>query len=226
MKISAMILAAGNGSRMNSKVKKQFMEINGLPIIWYALDTFQKSPVDEIVLVTSEEDIEFCDSIVKQFGFTKVKSIIAGGKERYDSVYNGLCEMETDYVLIHDGARPLISQSIIERCIKSVVEYNACVVSVPVKDTIKVVEGGTVVAGTPDRGVLWSAQTPQAFKYSVVKRAYDKLMELSNKNVTDDAMVVEKYSNAQVYVVEGEYSNIKITTPEDIWLAEKAINMR
>ncbi len=219
-KVTAIVLAAGTGSRMQSKQKKQFMEINGKPVIWYSLFQFEQSPVDEVILVTGEEDIEYCKrEIVEKNGFSKVKDVVAGGKERYHSVYNGLQSATGDIVLIHDGARPMINRKIIEDTIRGVEEKAACVVGVPVKDTIKKVQEGKVV-DTPQRELLWITQTPQGFRRELIHEAYQRMMENEDSRVTDDAMVVEEYGKHPVYFVEGDYKNIKVTTPEDIQIAE------
>lgn len=216
-KISAIVLAAGNGSRMKSETKKQFMEIEGKPIVCYSLEAFEKSMVDQIILVTNQDALNYCKKeIVDRYDYSKVTDVVAGGSERYESVYNGLKKVTGEIVLIHDGARPLVNDFIIEKSIKGAKEYQCCVVGVPVKDTIKVVGESKVIEETPDRSKLWSTQTPQAFQTSIVKEAYEKMMSDSQEGITDDAMVVEKYSEHQVYFVEGEYSNIKVTTPEDI----------
>lgn len=212
---------------MNSKTKKQFMEIKGKPIIWYSLLAFEKSAVDEIILVTGEADIEYCKKdIVEKYNLSKVTKVVAGGKERYDSVYNGLKEVKGDIVLIHDGARPMLTQDVIERCIEGADTYNACVTGMPVKDTVKIVGKENIIEDTPDRSKVWITQTPQAFKYEVVKSAYDNMKASGETNVTDDAMVVEKYTDYNVYFVEGDYCNIKITTPEDIMLAEVLLDQK
>lgn len=221
MKITAIILSAGTGSRMNSQIKKQYMLICGKPVIWHTLKAFQESSVDEIVLVTGKSEIEYCRQLVNEAGFTKVSQIVSGGKERYHSVYEGLLVANgSDYVLVHDGARPLIGRKIIEDSINEVQKREACVVAVKVKDTIKRVDSNGVVADTPDRNELWAVQTPQIFSYNLLREAYDKMMRDSCMGITDDAMVVEKYSKQSVYVIEGEYTNIKITTPEDLDTAE------
>lgn len=220
-KITAIVLAAGTGSRMNSSIKKQFMEIKGKPVIWYSLFAFESYGVDQIILVTGKEDIEYCrKEIVEKYGFTKVTDIVAGGDERYKSVYNGLKVATGDIVLIHDGARPLISHEIIDRCVKGTREYGACVAGMPAKDTIKIVDEERIVTDTPNRKHVWITQTPQSFLYELVKNAYDKMQKGNYENITDDAMVVEQFSNHKVKFIEGDYSNIKVTTPEDIFVAE------
>lgn len=230
-KITAIVLAAGSGSRMKSKTKKQFMEIKGKPVIWYSLFEFEKSRVDEIILVTGKEDIDYCKKeIVEKYNLKKIKNVVAGGSERYESVYNGLKEVTGNIVLIHDGARPLINNEIIERSIEGTIKSNACVVGVPVKDTIKRANKEGYIIDTPNRSELWITQTPQSFKTDLVKMAYKKMKEELEKgnttlNITDDAMVVEEFTTNQVRFVQGDYKNIKVTTPEDIDIAELFIEL-
>ena len=230
-KITAIVLAAGSGSRMKSKTKKQFMEIKGKPVIWYSLFEFEKSRVDEIILVTGKEDIDYCKKeIVEKYNLKKIKNVVAGGSERYESVYNGLKEVTGNIVLIHDGARPLINNEIIERSIEGTIKSDACVVGVPVKDTIKRANKEGYFIDTPNRSELWITQTPQSFKTDLVKMAYKKMKEELEKgnttlNITDDAMVVEEFTTNQVRFVQGDYKNIKVTTPEDIDIAELFIEL-
>ena len=230
-KITAIVLAAGSGSRMKSKTKKQFMEIKGKPVIWYSLFEFEKSRVDEIILVTGNEVIDYCKKdIVDKFNLKKIKNVVAGGSERYESVYNGLKEVTGNIVLIHDGARPLINNEIIERSIEGTIKSDACVVGVPVKDTIKRANKEGYIIDTPNRSELWITQTPQSFKTDLVKMAYKKMKEELEKgnttlNITDDAMVVEEFTTNQVRFVQGDYKNIKVTTPEDIDIAELFIEL-
>lgn len=230
-KITAIVLAAGSGSRMKSKTKKQFMEIKGKPVIWYSLFEFEKSRVDEIILVTGKEDIDYRKKeIVEKYNLKKIKNVVAGGSERYESVYNGLKEVTGNIVLIHDGARPLINNEIIERSIEGTIKSDACVVGVPVKDTIKRANKEGYIIDTPNRSELWITQTPQSFKTDLVKMAYKKMKEELEKgnttlNITDDAMVVEEFTTNQVRFVQGDYKNIKVTTPEDIDIAELFIEL-
>lgn len=230
-KITAIVLAAGSGSRMKSKTKKQFMEIKGKPVIWYSLFEFEKSRVDEIILVTGKEDIDYCKKeIVEKYNLKIIKNVVAGGSERYESVYNGLKEVTGNIVLIHDGARPLINNEIIERSIEGTIKSDACVVGVPVKDTIKRANKEGYIIDTPNRSELWITQTPQSFKTDLVKMAYKKMKEELEKgnttlNITDDAMVVEEFTTNQVRFVQGDYKNIKVTTPEDIDIAELFIEL-
>lgn len=226
-KVTAIVLAAGSGSRMNSSTKKQFMELKGKPVIWYSLFAFEKSAVDQIILVTGKEDVSYCkENIIKRYGFNKVTDVIAGGSERYDSVYNGLKAVGGDVVLIHDGARPLIDEEIINRCIDSARRTGACVAGMPVKDTVKIVGDDSVIESTPDRSRIWITQTPQAFQTTLIIEAYEKMKQSNLVSITDDAMVVENFTNSQVCFVEGSYENIKITTPEDISVAEVFLEKR
>ena len=227
MKCTAIILAAGQGKRMKTKVQKQFLMLQGKPLLYYSLACFQKSDeIQEIVVVTGKESIDYCrNEIIEKYGFTKVKSIAEGGKERYDSVYAGLeaCSADTDYVFIHDGARPFVTEDIIKRTKKGAVTYQACIAGMPSKDTVKIIDENNMVSATPERSRVWSVQTPQVFLYSLIKEAHDTARSVSMQGITDDAMVVEQYKNTPVRIVEGAYENIKITTPEDILVAEKIL---
>ena len=221
--VSAIVLAGGSGSRMKSDKAKQFIEVDGKPLIYYALRTFEASVVDEIILVTRLQDIPFMrEEIVKKFSFNKVRRIVAGGKERYDSVENGIkaCDKRNQIIMIHDGARPFVTNAMILSSISAARRYKACTVGMPVKDTIKVVDAEGFGIDTPDRSSLYMIQTPQTFDRSVIQEAYSRMLADSKGNVTDDTMLVEKYLDQKVKVIEGSYSNIKITTPDDIPLAE------
>lgn len=221
-KITAIVLAAGTGKRMNSAVAKQYMMLAGKPVLYYSLKAFEESEVTDIVLVTGEDDISYCQrEIVNKYKITKVSAIVAGGKERYHSVYEGLkVAAGTDYVLIHDGARPLLTQDIIARSVNEAKQSGACVVGMPVKDTIKVVGEDGFAKATPERSGLWQVQTPQSFSYSLITDAYKKVIASGDTSITDDAMVLERITGRQVRVIEGSYQNIKITTPEDLAIAE------
>lgn len=220
-KYVAIVLAAGQGKRMNSSTQKQFLLIKDKPVLYYSLLEFEKSIIDEIVLVTSSESIDYCRTeIVDKYHFHKVKNIVAGGRERYHSVFNGIQVIEEcDYLFIHDGARPFINQEIISRTVDAVEIHQACVVGMPVKDTIKIADEDEFAIETPVRDRLWMIQTPQAFQFDLIKTAYTKIMENNDIRVTDDAMVVESVMNRKVRLVKGSYENIKITTPEDLLVA-------
>ena len=218
MKAAAIVLAAGRGSRMNSGIQKQFMELGGYPLIYYARQVFEHSSVDEVILVTGKNETDWCRrEIVDKYGFCKVRSVVPGGSERYLSVYEGLrAAQEPDIVLIHDGARPFVTDEIINRTIQSALESGSGIAAVPAKDTVRIVdETGTAVL-TPPRDRVWMMQTPQAFRYPLIYRAYQELVSRNIQNVTDDAMVLETVLNQEVKIVEGSYSNIKVTTPEDM----------
>lgn len=221
-KYTAIVLAAGVGKRMNSKIQKQYMLLGGKPVLFYALDAFEKSRVDEIILVVGKGEIEYCrKEIVEKYKFHKVKKIVEGGKERYHSVYEGLKAIDTaDYVLIHDGARPFLDQQILTRTMEAVKQYQACVVGMPVKDTIKITTEDGFSKETPERKHVWMIQTPQCFSYSLIFEAYQKMLQNEDATITDDAMVLEKVKGLPVKMVEGSYRNIKITTPEDLLVAE------
>ena len=229
MKTVAIVLAAGSGSRMNSDVKKQYMEIGGKPLIYYSLKAFEESMIDDIVLVVSRGDIDYVHKeIVEKYGFDKVTAIVEGGLYRYHSVRLGLeaADPSCDYAFIHDGARPFVNRDIITRSLHAVKEYGACVVGMPVKDTIKLADDKGFAQSTPDRSKTWMIQTPQTFSFGLILDLYRRLDreegELMAKglNITDDAMVVEYFTDKKVKLVEGSYNNIKITTPEDIPAAE------
>lgn len=221
-KVTAIVLAAGQGTRMGGKTAKQYLLLDGRPVLYYALLAFEKSMVDEIILVAGEKNLPFCRTeIVEKYGFSKVTRIVAGGKERYHSVYQGLkAAGGADYVLIHDGARPFVSDDIISRTIEAVKKEKACVVAMPVKDTIKIANEDHYAIETPNRSKVWMIQTPQAFSYDLILHAYEKVLASGDAVITDDAMVLEKAENIPVKLVQGSYTNIKITTPEDMKIAE------
>lgn len=227
-KIVAIVLAAGEGKRMGSGIPKQYMIIKSRPMVYYSLKTFQESEVDEIILVTGIDEIEYCQKyIVDKYKFSKVKKIVLGGCERYESVYMGLQAIENaDYVLIHDGARPMINQKIVFDSIRGAIKYGACVVGVPAKDTIKVVDAEEYAKETPPRKILWIVQTPQSFQFELVKNAYEKLIESGDTTATDDAMAVEQYSGHKVKLIMGSYDNIKVTTPEDVRISRAFFRTR
>ena len=220
-KYTAIVLAAGSGKRMNSKVHKQYLIIQDRPVLYYSLKAFEDSAVDEIVLVVGKGEEEFCRrEIVDKYGISKVKAIVEGGKERYHSVFEGLKQTsDADYVLIHDGARPFVNQDIIRRCMQEVQKYQACVVGMPVKDTIKIADEGGYAKQTPDRKNVWMIQTPQTFSYALIYEAYEEMLKTEDAAITDDAMVLERTKGKKSKLIEGSYRNIKITTPEDLLIA-------
>ncbi len=242
-RVTAIILAAGSGKRMHSQVPKQYLMLSGKPVIFYAMQAFEASPlVDEMIVVAGKGDISYMKTeIVERYGFQKVSAVTEGGAERYFSVWNALQVMaersgrmtgEAGYVLIHDGARPLVTEEIIEDTYRAAVEYGACCAAVPVKDTIKIADENGFAARTPERKTLFAVQTPQAFEEELILSAYGRLMERikdgrdGGLSVTDDAMVVETMLKRPVKLVEASYDNIKITTPEDMEVAEGLLKRR
>ena len=219
---SAIILAAGKGQRMGTELPKQFLSMGDDMLLTKTIRVFEESSViQDIVLVTSEDWIGFCKTeIVDREGFRKVRKIVAGGKERYDSVYQGLLACpNADYVFIHDGARPFVTEEILVRTQEAVEKYEACAVGVPSKDTVKIVDEDGFVESTPPRKNVWNIQTPQAFSYPLIRAAYEVVRDNNMTGITDDAMIIERSRLVKVKLVMGSYYNIKITTPEDMkWL--------
>lgn len=223
MAVIALVPAAGMGKRMGAGINKQYLQLGGMPILARTLRFFEEAPfVDRIVPVIPADEIAFCrDQVVERYGFCKVGEIVAGGKERQQSVLNGLRSLEgcvdDDIIVIHDGVRPFVSQHVVQRSIEVAREHDGALVAVPVKDTVKVVEAGIVTA-TPPRETLWLAQTPQTFRYGVIRAAHE-IAAAEQFLGTDDASLVERL-NDKVQIVIGDYRNIKITTPDDLVLAE------
>lgn len=218
----AIIMAAGKGKRMKSDINKQFILLKDRPILAYTIDKFQKSQsIDEIIIVAASDEIDFCrNEIVYKYGFNKVKKIVCGGKERQNSVMNGLmAATESDIVLIHDGARPFVDDRIISDGIKYAEIYGGAACGMTPKDTIKVKSNEGFSEKTLDRSRLFCVQTPQCFRYEEILKAHVYAKE-KNIPATDDTMVFEMLGN-KVYLYEGSYNNIKITTPEDLYSAEK-----
>lgn len=225
----AIVLAAGQGKRMNSSIPKQYLLLGDRPVLFYALETFQKTDViDEIILVVGEGQVEYCrNEIVDKYGFSKISKVIEGGKERYLSVYCGIKEANgADNIFVHDGARPFVTEDILKRSLLEVEQWEACAVGVPVKDTIKIIDEDGFINHTPSRKYVWAIQTPQVFRYDILRKAYDKLMTSGETDITDDAMVVERMLEKKVKVVMGDYKNIKITTPEDIEIGKQYLVMK
>ncbi len=223
--VSVIIAAAGMSNRMGSKINKQFIVIDNKPILAHTIEKFEACKyVDEIVVVSKENEVEYCrKEIVRKYGFRKVTNIIKGGKERQDSIYNGIMALNerTDIVLTHDGARPFVRMESIIDGIKGALEFGACVIGVPLKDTIKVIEEENKVHHTPNRDLLWAAQTPQCFKINLLKEGYEYAISEGILG-TDDSSLVEK-KGYPVKMIMGTYDNIKITTPEDLVVAESIV---
>lgn len=248
-KVYAIVLAAGSGRRMHSKTKKQFMEILGKPLFSWSASRFDHHPaVDGIILTTGEEDIPYMKELTGTDGvcpLQKLAAIVAGGKERYNSVFEGLkkvAELEKldtaspdtgmtssgtqdPLIMIHDCARPLLTDAIIDDALHYAEKYHAAVIGMPVKDTIKILDADHFVKETPERSSLWLMQTPQSFDFSLIYKAYAAMIRQDESGrlmipVTDDAMVVESFAGQRVKIIPGSYENIKVTTPEDVKIAE------
>lgn len=254
----AIVLAAGRGKRMHTQTAKQYLLLRDRPVLYYSLKAFQDSFVDGVILVTGEDETDYCrKEIVERYGFSKVWAIVTGGKERYHSVYQGLKEIQRlngktrvidgdaeggerdkseekaadqTAVYIHDGARPFITEEILLRLKESVEQYGSAVAAMPVKDTVKIADAEGFVTETPDRSRVWQVQTPQCFDFDWIYPAYSRLIEEEQEllkrgvHITDDAMAAEMYSSQRVRLVEADYRNIKITTPEDLLVAESFIS--
>jgi 2-C-methyl-D-erythritol 4-phosphate cytidylyltransferase len=240
-----ILLAGGRGSRMGSDTPKQFMEIAGRPLIWYALDTMQRSElIDECILVCGEADTKKIRDIVSRYGFDKVTHIVKGGSERYESVINGVmsicgregeCESAEglpEVILIHDGARPFLTDDIIERCLDEVEETGGCVAAVPSKDTVKIAGDDRIVTDEPVRKNVWCMQTPQVFRTDIIKDTCIKVLDAKQKDegslpeITDDAQMVRTFTETDIKLVMGSYENIKVTTPEDMIVAERILEAK
>ncbi|RNC68013.1 MAG: 2-C-methyl-D-erythritol 4-phosphate cytidylyltransferase [Desulfuromonadales bacterium] len=230
MTVFALVPAAGMGKRMGASINKQYLQLADKPILAHTLTVFERTSfVDGIYVIIPEDEIPFCrEQVVERHGLAKVRQIVAGGAERQHSVLNGLRAMEgvvadDDVVLIHDGVRPFVTPEILERAVAVAREGDGALVAVPAKDTVKVVENGVITA-TPPRESLWLAQTPQAFRYGLIRAAHEAA-DAERFLGTDDAMLAERFG-CQVRVVLGDYRNIKITTPEDMILAEAFLKER
>lgn len=240
---TAVVLAAGSGSRMHSDVPKQFMMLDGKPLIWYALQAVERSAIiDDCILVTGAADIAYMwREIVGKYGFTKVDTIIAGGSERYESVARAMEVLESGdmkvanrdgYVFIHDGARPFLTEKLLEDTYAAAVAYRACVAAMPAKDTIKLADAEGYAVQTPNRSSVWMVQTPQVFEVQLICEAYRRLagqlpmLRQQGIQITDDAMVVETMLSRRVKLVKASYENIKVTTQEDMKIAEVLLRQR
>lgn len=221
----AVIVAAGRGTRMGTAESKQFLELRGKPVLIHTLELFQSmAEIAEIVLVTGASDVERCREWCRSYRLSKVTAVLEGGSERQHSVRLGLAGLQSEWALVHDGVRPLVTADAVRVCLKRAEETGAAVLAVPVKDTIKQVDLNGVITATPDRKSLWAIQTPQAFRRVRLLEAHEQALRDGFLG-TDDAMAVERLGDL-VSVAEGEYTNIKITTPEDLPYAEFLLAQR
>jgi 2-C-methyl-D-erythritol 4-phosphate cytidylyltransferase len=227
MKADAVIVSAGKGLRFTEGKKKQFYFLEGKPILAHTLDKFETcSLIRSVRLVVGQEDMDYClKEIVEKYRFQKVSKIVPGGKRRQESVKNGIDALpkDTEIVAIHDGVRPLVTQTMIEDSIHSAARYGAVVFAMPVKETIKMSNPDGTVLKTLDRESLWHIQTPQTFQVNVIREAHSRAEEDGFVG-TDDASLVERLGG-KVHILPGSYANIKITTPEDLWLANLFLKM-
>lgn len=213
---------------MHSEIPKQFLPLGSHPLIWHSLKAFDESVTDIIILVTDKSSLSYCEENFLNTGeFKKLKYVVTGGNERYESVYNGLKKIshEKDFscqnVLIHDGARPFITSEMINKMIVELKNKKACIFGMPVKDTIKQADNEGFVKDTPERKSLWQIQTPQGFSYPEILSSYEQVLNSENKEkITDDSMVWELSGKEPVFIMEGSYRNIKVTTPEDLVIGE------
>lgn len=228
MRSRAIIPAAGMGKRMGAGINKQYLLLDGKPIVAHTITLFENAPfVDDIYLVIPEPEIPYCrEHVVERYGFSKVRLIVPGGAERQHSVLNGLRAIQDaqddDLILIHDGVRPFVPVHVLEKALEVARDHDGALVAVPAKDTVKTVVDG-IITGTPPRESLWLAQTPQAFRYGVIRAAHE-IAEAEGFLGTDDATLVERLGK-DIHVVLGDYRNIKITTPEDLILAEAFLKL-
>lgn len=226
MNYYVVIPAAGQGKRMNAGQNKQFIKLNDIPVIIHTLRVFDgDSNCRGIILVVNESELALFNDLISHYRIKNVRNVVVGGSERQHSVYNGLkaLTLEDGIVLIHDGARPFVKQTIIHELVKTAVEYNSAIVAVPVKDTVKLVQDH-VVEKTMERSSLWSVQTPQAFRLSLILKAHEEAAK-NNYLGTDDASLVERLGE-KVQIVVGDYENIKLTTPEDLIYGEAILARR
>lgn len=226
MKNIGVILASGSGSRFGTKTPKQFIKLAGKPVIQYTIEAFQNaSCIDEIIIVTNENYIDFVNELSEKNNFSKVSKIICGGSERYESSWSAIQSMDEDNcnVIFHDAVRPFVSERIINDCVNALKEYNAVDVVVDPTDTIVKVKSGKVMS-IPDRRFLGRGQTPQAFKKNTIKKAYECFLAAENRVASDDCGIVLKYLPLEdIFIVKGEESNFKITHQQDIYLADNII---
>ncbi|NLW24054.1 MAG: 2-C-methyl-D-erythritol 4-phosphate cytidylyltransferase [Clostridia bacterium] len=224
----AIVLAAGQGKRMGYSLNKQYLHLLDKPVLAHTLQAFEQEPlIDGVIVVAKSSEIEYCqEKIVKAFDLRKVIKVTSGGKERQDSVYAGIQHLpdECNLVVVHDGARPLIAPDLLSQVIEKGRQAKAVITAVPVKDTIKKVRENGIVECTLSRSELWAVQTPQVFQKEIILAAYREAMAEGFYG-TDDASLVERIG-VEVQVVHGSYENIKITTPEDLEVAEIILKRR
>ncbi|MGB2630785.1 MAG: 2-C-methyl-D-erythritol 4-phosphate cytidylyltransferase [Candidatus Omnitrophota bacterium] len=226
MRVRAIIPSAGSGRRMsNKRDDKPFLELKNRPLIFYALSSLEKSGlIDDVILVVKEKYIREAQQAVDKYGLKKVTGIVPGGATRTKSVVNGLKKIKAaddDIILIHDGARPFLTEKSIRSVVEEARRSGAAILGIPCTSTVKKVANGGIIEGTVDRSALWEAQTPQAFRYGIIRKAYERFEE---SDATDDSSFVERLG-AEVRIVPGDKKNIKVTVPEDLALAEAILDI-
>lgn len=228
MKVVAIIPTAGKGKRMGHAIPKHYIRLEERPILSYTLEAFEKCPdVNQVLMVVRSGEEEYClKEVVEKYMFKKVFKIVIGGERRQDSVYHGIkaLDQDTDIVVVHDGVRPFVPPELISESIKMAMYFDGVIVALPVKDTIKEVFGEGFVKSTPDRESLWYAQTPQTFKKRVIEEAFIRAYS-DGFYGTDESSLVERIGG-KVKIIEGSPENIKITTKEDLLLAEFILRSR
>lgn len=230
MKHVGIVMSAGKGLRVGGDIPKQYMDLCGKPVLYYSLFAMQQSFIDEIIIVVGKGDEEYVKKeIVEKYSLNKVTQIVAGGEERSDSVYEGLCAVSKpseSYVYIQDGARPMLTVELLNAVREDVEAFGTAVVGVESKDTVKLVSEDGFVITTPVRKLVWNIQTPQCFTCLEIKEAYDAFRKTSGVAVTDDSSVMEQFGKLPVHITKGDYRNIKITTSEDFFTAENFLSKK
>ena len=234
MKTAAILLGAGNGKRMGGEVKKQYLDLCGKPLMYYAIYEFENSFVDDLILVVSPGDEDYVKKeIIEKYDLQKVTAVVTGGRERYHSVWNGLQAVRgAEYIFIHDLARPFVTEDMMLKGLNAAKENGAAVIGVPVRDTIRITDRDGMGVETPNRSTLWAAQTPQVFEAELIRNCYHKLhaneevILSEGRQITDDGQVVELFSDRKVQMVMGAYFNMKVTVPEDLAAAEVILKSR
>lgn len=227
MFVSVIIAAAGNSTRYGTGKSKQFLILDNTPVLIKSIQAFEEiDDVKEIIVTARKQDFDIIEDFIAQYGVRKVKHIVEGGATRQDSIYAAVenVDEKADLVAVHDGARPLIKRKVIESVIQKADEVDAAACAVPVKDTIKIIDSSGKIVTTPERKALRAVQTPQIFRFSLYKEAIEKAVS-DGKQYTDDCQLVESMGYP-VYLVGGDYENIKITTPDDLLVAEKFLSER
>lgn len=227
MFVSVIIAAAGNSTRYGTGNSKQFLLLEGVPVLIKSVQAFEQiDEVKEIIITARKQDFDVIESFLQQYNIKKVKSVVEGGATRQDSIAAAVKKVseETEIIAVHDGARPLVSKETIIGVIEKAVEKGAAACAVPVKDTIKIIDSSGKIVTTPDRASLRAVQTPQVFDFALYKEAIDKAVSES-KQYTDDCQLIESMGHP-VYLTDGDYENIKITTPDDLLVAEKFLSER